>query len=166
MVENEFMKIIGLIRGAFPHMDRFKEADVKDVWFECLEDLEYNKARTATMNAIKKAKDFPPDIATIREAYNEIASAEKHELGEIKRYFEYARSFYPGSGEAGYGWKEFSERAKTKEDAVKLQTLIMDYVRFVETSGGTDVIDFAECCKTVRRDGGNITVGNVEYLPK
>ena len=166
MTREETKNILDIIMRAYPRMKIVETKEDVDLWYECLEDLEYPKARRAAINIVKTAKDFPPDIATIREAYNEIASAEKHELGEIKRYFEYARSFYPGSGEAGYGWKEFSERAKTKEDAARLQTLIMDYVRFVETSGGTDVIDFAECCKTVRRDGENITVGNMEYSPK
>jgi hypothetical protein len=72
MTINEFGKIISLIRGAFPHMDRFKDDDVKDVWYECLEDLRFDVARKATLNTIKRAKDFPPDIATIREEYDRI----------------------------------------------------------------------------------------------
>lgn len=72
MTINEFGKIISLIRGAFPHMDRFKDDDVKDVWYECLEDLQFDIARKATLNTIKRAKDFPPDIATIREEYDRL----------------------------------------------------------------------------------------------
>lgn len=72
MTINEFAKIIGLIRGAFPHMDRFKDDDVKDVWYECLSDLDFDIARMATLNTIKAAKDFPPDIATIREEYGKL----------------------------------------------------------------------------------------------
>ena len=159
MTGSEFMKIIGLIRGAFPHMDRFKDADVKDVWFECLEDLEYGKARTATLNAIKGAKDFPPDIATIREQYGVLDAAEKHEQGEIRRFYEQARSYYPGCGEYGYGWKEFSERARTKEEAERLQNLIISYVVYIDRESTDDFVDFAECVRTVRRTNGEIKVG-------
>ena len=155
MTAVEFTKIIGLIRGAFPHMDRFKDADVKDVWFECLEDLEYGKARTATLNSIKKAKDFPPDIATIREEYFLLCEEERKEIGDIRRFYEQARSYYPNCGEVGYGWKEFWERANTRVEAEKLQNLIIAYVNSTES----DCIDFVECVKTIRRDNGKITVG-------
>ena len=148
MTGSEFMKIIGLIRGAFPHMDRFKDADVKDVWFECLEDLEYGKARTATLNAIKKAKDFPPDIATIREEYFLLCEEERKEIGDIRRFYEQARSYYPNCGDVGYGWIDFHERAKTKDEAERLQNLIISYVNTTQS----DVIDFVECIKTIRRD--------------
>ena len=163
MTANEFTKVIALIRGAFPRMDRFNDADVKDVWYECLQDLEYNKARTATLNAIKQAKDFPPDIATIREQYKVLDAAEKHELGEIRRFYEQARSYYPGCGEVGYGWKEFVKRAKTRGDAEKLQNLIIGYVQQAEKTG--DVIDFAECVKTVRYDNGIITAEKAVNKP-
>ena len=155
MTGSEFMKIIGLIRGAFPHMDRFKDADVKDVWFECLEDLEYGKARTATLNAIKKAKDFPPDIATIREEYFLLCEEERKEIGDIRRFYEQARSYYPNCGDVGYGWKEFWERANTRAEAEKLQNMIIAYVNSTEN----DCIDFVECIRTVRKTNGEIRVG-------
>ena len=163
MTISEFGTIIGLIKGAFPHMDRFKDDDVKDVWFECLEDLEYKKARKATLNAIKEAKDFPPDIATIREKYGLLDAEEKHEIGEIRRFYEQARSYYPGCGDVGYGWIDFRERAKTKEDAERLQNLIVAYVN----SATDEVIDFVDCIRTVRRNPRThkITVGNVANSP-
>lgn len=155
MNASEFTKIIGLIRGAFPHMDRFKDDDVKEVWFECLEDLEYGKARTATLNSIKKAKDFPPDIATIREEYFLLCEEERKEIGDIRRFYEQARSYYPNCGEVGYGWKEFWERANTRVEAEKLQNLIIAYVNSTEN----DCIDFVECIRTVRKTNGEIKVG-------
>lgn len=164
MTRDNVKQILAKLTILYPHFtvgEPIAGFKPTDVWFEMIGDMDFEKAMEAVKACAKKCK-YPPTIAEIQEEYDKIMSAEKHEQGEIKRYFEYARSYYPGSGEAGYGWKEFSERAKTKEDAARLQTLIMDYVRYVETSGGSDVIDFAECCKTVRRDGGNITVGNVE----
>lgn len=159
MTASEFTKIIGLIKGAFPHIDRFKDDDVKDVWYECLEDLEYQRARKATINTIKVAKDFPPDIATIRNEYERLLNEEKKELGEIKRFYDQARKFYPGCGELGYGWKEFHDRAKTKEDAERLQNLIISYVKYIDRETKDDCIDFAECVKTVRKEGDKVVAG-------
>lgn len=151
MTASEFTKIIGLIKGAFPHIDRFKDDDVKDVWYECLEDLDYDKARVATLNAIKSAKDFPPDIATIREEYSKIVESEKHELGEIKRFYEQARSYYPGSGKNGYGWEEWKARAKDKKTAELFYQVVAQYVALTDKTGETP-IDFRECIKTICRD--------------
>ena len=134
-----------------------------DVWTRSLEDLEYEKAEKATYNCLKE-NEFPPSIAEIRKSYDVIAAAEKHELGEIRRFYEQARSFYPGCGEVGYGWKEFSARAKTKEDAEKLQNLIISYVQRIDKTGG-DVIDFAECVKSVRYDKGIITTDKAVNSP-
>lgn len=159
MTASEFTKIIGLIRGAYPHIDRFKDDDVKDVWYECLEDLEYQRARRAAINTIKTTKDFPPDIATIRKEYSRLLDEENKELGEIKKFYKQARDFYPNCGEFGYGWKEFYERAKTKEDAERLQNLIISYVTYIDRETKDDCIDFVECIKTIRKDGNNTKVG-------
>lgn len=159
MTAPEFMKIIGLIRGAFPHIDRFQDNDVKDVWYECLEDLEYGRARKATINSIKTTKDFPPDIATIRKEYYRLLDEENKELGEIKKFYGQARNFYPDCGDLGYGWKEFYERAKTKEDAERLQNLIISYVNYIDRETTENCIDFAECISTVRKEGNKIVVG-------
>jgi hypothetical protein len=160
MNASEFSKIIGLITGAFPHMDRFKDNDVKEVWFECLEDLEYERARKATLNAIKAAKDYPPDIATIREEYDKLYSEERKSEGEIRRFYDQARSYYPGSGEYGYGWEEFRARVKDAREAEQLQNIIIGYVRHLEKIGAKEVMDFAECVRTVRRENGEIVAGD------
>jgi hypothetical protein len=150
MTAVEFTKIIGLIRGAFPRMDRFGDADVKDVWFECMEDLEYDRARKATLNTIKVAKDFPPDIATIREEYARLLKIENEEEAEIRKYYDYARAYYPGSGEPGNGWKEFRERVKTVEEADRLQRRIIAYVSYMEQNTSENVMPFVECIQTVK----------------
>lgn len=154
MNAQEFMKIIGLIRGAYPHIDRFQDNDVKDVWYECLQDLEYCRARTATLNVIKKAKDFPPDIATIREEYDSLAKAEKSQYYAIKSEFERCRNYYPCSGSIDNGWPEFQERLKKAKTGMQVEAArylankVIGYVHECECNG-TDPIDFAECIKTV-----------------
>lgn len=151
MTREETKSVLSIIMRAYP---RFKIVDTKedvDLWHECLEDLEYARARTAAINIVKRTKDFPPDIATIREEYDRLLAEEKHEQGEIKRFYEQARSYYPGCGEYGYGWKEFSERAKTKEEAENLQNLIIGYVNYIDRETDAECIDFAECVKRVTR---------------
>lgn len=151
MTINEFIKIIGLIRGAFPHMDRFKDDDVKDVWYECLSDLEFDVARTATLNTIKTAKDYPPDIATIREEYGKLIADEKKEQGAIKTNYDYARGSYPQSIEAGYAWEEWKARAKDGEMASLFYKVIMQYVSECDKKN-EDVMDFKKCVETICRD--------------
>ena len=151
MNASEFSKIIGLITGAFPHMDRFKDNDVKEVWFECLEDLEYDRARKATLNTIKAAKDYPPDIATIREEYGNLLSAEKKELGEIRRHYDNARNYYPGSGECGNGWKEWMERVNEAkpENRVKAANWLCNKITEYVNGCEKETMDFAECIATI-----------------
>ena len=153
MTAIEFAKIIGLIRGAFPHMDRFKDDDVKDVWYECLSDLDFDIARKATLNTIKAAKDFPPDIATIREEYANIIAAEKKRIGAIRDQYRNAKSYYPGTIDEGYAWEEWLSRAKDEKTASLFCSTVVQYVRECEKNDTlNDIIDFKECVKTICRD--------------
>ena len=148
MTAAEFVKIIGLIGGAYPHIDRFKDDDVKDVWFECLEDLDYDRARKATINLIKSVPDFPPDIAKIREEYNYLRDCEKSEEGSIKNYYNSACGSYPISIPSGLGWDIWQERAKTSKDADTFYSCIMQYLNSLEG----DAMDFEQCLRTICRD--------------
>ena len=164
MTINEVVAMIDILKAAYPRMEQFSDDNVKMVWLKAFEELDGDKAVKATWVCVKKY-EFMPSIAQVIKEYDEIAAAESHELGEIRRFYDQARSFYPGCGEYGYGWKEFSERAKTKEDAERLQNLIISYVQYIDRAGIEDVTDFAECIKTVRRVEGIITVGNVANSP-
>ena len=155
MNRDETKRIIEIITRAYPRMKIVETKEDVDLWHECLEDLDYKMARQAAINLVKQIKGFPPDIATLREEYERLYAIEKHELGEIRRFYEQARSYYPNCGEVGYGWKEFWERANTRTEAEKLQNLIIGYVNSTES----DCIDFVDCIRTVHRVGGNIAVG-------
>lgn len=160
MKRDETKALLEILIRAYPRMKIVETKEDVDLWHECLEDLEYSMARKATINIVKTAKDFPPDIATIREEYGRLMAIEQREQGEIRRFYEQARSYYPGCGEYGYGWKEFSDRAKTKEDAERLQNLIISYVQYIDRETKDDCVDFAECVRTVRRTNGEIKVGD------
>lgn len=151
MTAEEFIAIIGLIQGAYPSFNRFRDDDVKDVWYECLNDLEYANARKAALNAIKTTKDFPPDIATIREEYGRLVEIENHELGEIKRFFQQTRAYYPGSGELWNGFDVWQKRAKNARDAETFYKVVTQYVNECDRKG-QDCLDFVRCLETITRD--------------
>ena len=157
---SEFAKIVEIIRGAFPHMDRFKDNDVKDVWFECLEDLEFGKARTATLNAIKKAREFPPSIADIRAEYDILDEKDKAVLREIRQSYDHIKSYYPGSGGANYGWEEFKARVKSPDEARALSQMIFSFVRQMENEKCDKTPDFAEVIKGIQREGERLVIKN------
>ncbi len=148
MKREETKALLEILIRAYPRMKIVETKEDVDLWHECLEDFEYSKARKAVINLVKVTKDFPPDIAAVREEYSKIMAEENRELGEIRKFYEQARSYYPGCGDVGYGWIDFHERAKTKDEAERLQNLIISYVNTTQS----DVIDFVDCIRTIRRD--------------
>lgn len=150
MTVNEVAEMIDTLKAAYPRMEQFSDDNVKTVWLKAFENLDGTRTMKAVWVCIKKY-EFMPSIAQVIKEYEDILAEEKHEQGEIKRFYEQARSYYPGCGEYGYGWKEFSERAKTKEEAENLQNLIIGYVNYIDRETDAECIDFAECVKRVTR---------------
>ena len=148
MTRDETKKILDIVMRAYPRMRVVETKEDVDLWFECLNDLDYAKAREATINLVKTAKDFPPDIATIREEYERLVGADLYEKGLIKTYYQYACGSYPIDIPYGTGWEEWQERAKSGKDAEIFHQCIQQYLR--ELDG--DAMDFVECLKTIRRD--------------
>ena len=151
MTREETKQILDIIIRAYPRMRIVETKEDVDLWFECLEDLAYETARKATINLVKTAKDFPPDIATIRSEYDELISVEKREQGAIKTNYDYARGSYPQSIEAGYAWEEWKARAKDGEMASLFYKVIMQYVSECDKKN-EDVMDFKKCVETICRD--------------
>ena len=149
MTVNEVVQMIDTLKAAYPRMEQFSNDNVKMVWLKAFEDLDGNKAMKAVWVCIKKY-EFMPSIAQVIKEYDEIAAAEKHEEGEIRRFYDQARAYYPGSGEPGNGWKEFRERVKTVEEAERLQRRIIAYVSYMEQNTGENVMPFVECIQTVK----------------
>ena len=145
MTRDETKSILDILMRAYPRMKIVETKEDVDLWHECLEDLDYSKARKATIGIVKATKDFPPDIATIREEYKVVDAAERHGRAEINRFYEQARSYYPGSGEPGYGRAEFFEKAKNPEQAERLYNAIVKYVN----SCTDTTMDFKTCISTI-----------------
>lgn len=151
MTREETKQILDIIIRAYPRMRIVETKEDVDLWFECLEDLKYETARKATINLVKTAKDFPPDIATIRSEYDELISAEKREQVAIKTNYDYARGSYPQRIEAGYAWEEWKARAKDGSTAEIFRQVIMQYISESEKKN-ENVMDFKKCVETICRD--------------
>ena len=145
MTREDAKRIVSIIAKAFPRFTIVEDKEGMDIWAECLADIEYEDARKCVIDSIKCA-EFPPTIAEIRKRHDELMAERKRTAGDILRYYEMTRTYYPGSGEPGYGKAEFLERAKTPEQAARLYATIVKYV-----NSCTDwVMDFAECIRTVK----------------
>ena len=154
MTREETKQILDIIIRAYPRMKIVETKEDVDLWHECLSDLEYDLARKASINLVKEAKDFPPDIATIREEYANIIAAEKKRIGAIRDQYRNAKSYYPGTIEEGYAWDEWLSRAKDEKTAMLFCSTVVQYVRECEKNDTlNDIIDFKECVKTICRDG-------------
>ena len=144
MTRDETKKLVYLITKAFPRFTIVEDKEGMDLWHECLSDMEYDDARKCVIESVK-SNEFPPTIAEIRKLYDVLIADKRKVQAEINRYYEQARSYYPGSGEYGNGRAEFFGRANTPEQAERLYNAIVRYV-----NGCTDsVMDFVECVKGV-----------------
>lgn len=145
MTYEEWFDLAKTMKRIYQREEKFMpDEETVKLMYSMVEDLEYNKAKVAVTNYIKCNK-FSPTIADIREEYDRIATSEKKEYAEINRFYEQARAYYPGSGEIGYGKKEFFEKAKTPEQAERLYNAIVRYV-----NNCTDTtMDFKACITTI-----------------
>lgn len=148
-IENT-VSLIEMIAAAYPRFDVLKSEETITVWHECIEDLDYDKAKTATKNVIK-VSEYPPTIANIREAYETIDGEEKRLSGIIKTYYEYCRGTYPGNVPDGYGWQEFLDKVHSAkpekwEQAAKY---IYDNMKKIVYNGET-VPEFIEIIKETK----------------
>ena len=144
MNRDQTKQILKILQQAFPRFEIVNNSFGVDVWCKSLEDLEYEKVERATYSCIQK-NEFPPSIAEIRKAYEVIDAEERKSKADIYRYYEQARAYYPGSGEAGYGKAEFFARAKAPDQAERLYNAIVKYV-----NGCTDTaMDFKTCISTI-----------------
>lgn len=146
MTYDEWFEIAKMVKRIYQREEKFMpDEETVKLMYSMVDDLDYERAKDAVTNYIKSNK-FSPTIADIRDEYEKIAAEERKAKGEINRYYEQSRSYYPSSGEMGYGKKEFFERAKTPEQAQRLYNAIVRYV-----NGCIDrTMDFAECIRGIK----------------
>lgn len=105
MTKIEFAEIVKIIKSTFPRMD-FSNS-VMDAWYECLGDLDYQRARSAVVSVIKES-EYAPTIALIRKEYKQLASGDEAIKRQIENHFEQMKSHYPGQIDDAKSWQEFS----------------------------------------------------------
>lgn len=129
MTREETKSILNIIIRAYPRMKIVETKEDVDLWHECLEDLEYQMARKAAINLVKETKDFPPDIATIREEYKRLYDEYKKADAAIVTHYDQMRSTYGGDGEIREYLELFRERCgNTVEGADRLHKAMDAFV--------------------------------------
>lgn len=76
MSKQDFFEIMEMLGGAYG--SKFAQADqiVAKVWYECIQDLQYEWLRSAVIQWIQENK-FPPTIAELRELYHKTKGQSK-----------------------------------------------------------------------------------------
>lgn len=145
MTYDEWFSIAKMVKRIYQREEKFMpDEETVKLMYSMVSDLDYEKAKAAVVTYIKNNK-YSPTIADIREEYEKIAAEERKTKAEINRYYEQSRSYYPGSGEMGYGKKEFFERARTPEQAQRLYNAIVRYVN----SCTDKTMDFKGCITSI-----------------
>ena len=159
MEREDTKKILDILIRAYPNHTFIEDDADFDLWVEIFEDMDFTLARQATITVIRNNKGYPPGFGDIREIYNDLEEEKRKIRNEIRTSYEGIKSYYPGSGEANYGWGEFKARAKTPDQARALSQMIFSFVRKLEEERADKVPDFAEVIRTVRREGETIITG-------
>ena len=94
MNKKEFGALIQTIKGCYGERFQKLDADMMEAWYDCLNDLDYEKTRVALRNYIKVSV-YPPTIADIRKHYEEIMEEEKNIRIELRRIYDMTVALYP-----------------------------------------------------------------------
>ena len=153
MIRDEVKKIIAKLTILYPHFtvgETVGGLKPTDVWMEMIGDMDFDKADTAVKKCAQRCK-FPPTIADIREEYEKIMSEEKQKEAAVKEFYNQARNYYPGSGEYGYGWKEWQDRLNDdpSESRVEASRWLLNRIVKYVNSCESETMDFAEAVSTI-----------------
>lgn len=95
MNKQEFKEVMEGLKSLYgdkiPDMNGF----AREVWYECLSDMDFEKAKKAIINHIKSNK-FSPTVADIREQYRLIAGRSKSDAMALRDVFNEMKYYYPG----------------------------------------------------------------------
>lgn len=151
MNRNEFVDIMGAMVEMYP--GRFEKLGdlAMEMWFECLSDLDYGKARKAVKNHVKLNK-YPPTVADIREHYGLIEKKNKHYIDSIRAIFAEIRRYYPASSEDKEEAENvFINEVLGKENcldyAMAVKNTVLDYVSRCEKGACEMNMKLSECIR-------------------
>lgn len=142
----EFKQIMERIQGAY--QNRFAVSDeTRKVWYECLQDLEFETAREALTGYIR-VSEFPPTVADLRKRYTEIEKGRRERAAEIDKLFQKISNFYPNGHYDRQARKVFYNVITQKEDKdLAAREIYENTVRFVrgeEMQGASAVPTLSE----------------------
>ena len=150
MTREETKKIVSMIVKAFPRFTIVQDKEGMDLWHECLSDIPYEDARECVIESIK-TKEFPPAIAEIRKAYEEMLDQRKKVETHITDYYNRARNYYPSCENYGEGIDEWKTAVGNDVGkAAKLCNLIVGKVN--NASEGEQLPSFGEIVKEIKKE--------------
>lgn len=76
MDKRQFLELAEILRNAYKKSGFMTETQEGDVWYECLQDLQYEWLRPAAIQWIQENK-FPPTIAELRDLYHKTKGQSK-----------------------------------------------------------------------------------------
>lgn len=145
----EVMEGLKLLYGdKIPDMNGF----AREIWFECLSDMDFDKTKKAIINHIKASK-FPPTVADIREQYRLIIRKCQNDAIVLRDLFNEMRNYYPGGSNDGNAEGVLLDILQNidREDwfnyTTAIKNTVIDYVKRCEIGADDMRMTLSECIK-------------------
>ena len=157
MNKQEFKEVMEGLKSLYgdkiPDMNGF----AREVWYECLSDMDFEKAKKAIINHIKSNK-FPPTVADIREQYILIDKTQKGTVMDMRKIFNEMKSYYP-NGHNDYNAEPLFfdilssvDNKKRYKYANGIKDIVIDYVKKCERGICSMNMSFYECIKWAKNE--------------
>lgn len=120
-----------------------------EIWYESLQNLEYDIVKGALINHVKTSK-YPPTVADIKEYCDRVEQKKEGLTEALRLVYQMIGSYYPAKGnykkaEDSY-WKYINNIAPCERImyANAVRNTISDYVIRVEQQG-LELMNFEDC---------------------
>ena len=150
MNKQEFKEVMEGLKSLYgdkiPDMNGF----AREIWFECLSDMDFERTKKAITNHIKSSK-FPPTVADIREQYGLLVGKCKSEAIALRDVFNEMRNYYPGGNKDSNAENVFLSRILELDAnarlsyAIALKNKVIDYVKKCEQGADEMRMTLSEC---------------------
>lgn len=98
MNKQQFKEIMDGLKSMYGERIPDMSGIARELWYECLMDMEFELTKKAIVSHIKSSK-YPPTVADIREQYGLIKSKGNEQLREIEHIFCEMKNYYPNGNE-------------------------------------------------------------------
>lgn len=150
----EFKEIIDGLRSVYGNRNLEMSGFARELWYECLEDLNFTITKKAIINYAKKSK-FAPTASDIRVEYGLIIAEKQKTLNILEEIFYFMRNRYPGGKEDRKASEIFYSKICEKDIdercdyAEVIKNSVLDYVSRCEQRICEMDMSLSECIKAV-----------------